>query len=299
MRPALALAGALLLASACERRPPPRTPADRPALAQASAPCLILTAPDAADALVLNAGARVVAPRCEVHVASRQMFFAATLNADSRLDVDELCVAGDISRHGGIVSQALRGCSARIDPWLRTAPAPRPAADLPCDDRPKAVSGGAVTLHPGVYCGGLAFNGAPTVVLQPGLYVIRGGDWVFNGGSYRGEGVGLYFADGSKPVFNSGVDLALSAPTDGPRRGVLMDEAPGLAPSTVTFDDARGFRLEGLVHLPSRRTVWNAGSRLEGKPLAVFDAAVLNGASWTLEPPAMQVRVPAAPGTRG
>ncbi len=65
-----------------------------------------------------------------------------------------------------------------------------------------------------------------------------------------------------------------------------MDEAAGLPPSDLAFDDARRFRLDGLVHLPSRRAVFNAGSRLEGKHLlAVFDSAVLNGTQWTIGGP--------------
>lgn len=214
------------------------------------------------------------------------MFFAATLNADSRLDVDELCVAGDIARKGGLVSTPLRGCSAAIDPWLRTPPAPPPAANAPCDDRPRTVNGGRVRLEPGVYCGGLAFNGAPQVEFAPGLYVIRGGDWTFNGGDYTGEEVSVFFADASKPVFNSGVSLALSAPTSGRREGVLMDEAPGLPPSTLTFDDSRRFELDGLLHLPSRRTVWNSGSGLQSTGfLGVFQSAQLNGTRWTIARP--------------
>ncbi len=290
MRIGRALLVALLPLGGC-RDPGPARPERPPAavVAATTAPCVILADPHAADALVVNSGAQVSAPRCEVHVASDARP-STTLNAVSRLDLGQLCVAGDIARHGGDVTNALRGCSATIDPWLRRPPAPRPAVDAPCDDRPRAVDGGAVALRPGVWCGGLAFNGAPTVTLEPGLYVIRGGDWVLNGGTYRGAGVSLYFADGSKPVFNSGVDLQLSAPADGPRGGVLMDEAPGLAPSTLTFDDARTFRLDGIVHLPSRRTVWNSGSRLEGRPLAVFGAAVLNGTIWTLAPPPVRVR---------
>lgn len=279
------LAAALLLLASCGRADRPPRPSAA-ALDALTAPCILLTDPHAADALVVNAGAQVSAPRCELHVASDARP-SATLNAESRLDVGQLCVASDISRHGGVVANPLRGCSAAIDPWLRRPPAPPPPADAPCDDRPHAVAG-AATLHPGVWCGGLAFNGAPSVVFAPGLYVIRGGDWSFNGGTYRGAGVSLFFADGSKPMFNSGVDLQLSAPMQGTHRGVLIDEVAGLPPSTLAFNDARAFRLDGVVHLPSRRTVWNAGSRLEGRVLAVFDAATLNATRWELRPLPME-----------
>lgn len=282
-----ALAAAFLAAvAACGRKAEPAPAPPTRAQVAAPGPCLILTSPEAADALVVNGGAQVQAPRCELHVASRAMFFAATLNADSRLDVDELCVAGDIARKGGLVSNPLRGCSAAIDPWRGRPPAPPPPPDAPCDARPRAVNGGRVRLEPGVWCGGLAFDGAPQVEFAPGLYVIRGGDWTFNGGDYAGDGVSLYFADASRPVFNSGVSLALSAPASGPRAGVLMDEAPGLPRTTLAFNDARRFELDGLVHLPSRAAVWNSGSQLQSTGLlAVFDSAVLNQTRWTIARP--------------
>ncbi len=288
-RIAAALASAALAASnlalaGCGRAAPKAPPARRPATSAAlPAPCLILTSPRGEDALLVNAGAQVEAPRCEIHVDSDEMFYAATLNADSRLDVADLCVTGDIQRRGGLVTNPQRGCSANVDRFRRPPP---PEAAAPCGPKPPAVDGGAVALRPGVYCGGLAFHGAPHVTFAPGLYVVRGGDWTFDGGDYAGAGVSFFFADTSKPVFESGVAVDLSAPADGPRAGVLMDEAAGLAPSVLTFNGARRFRLDGLVHLPSRRAVFNGGSRLEGgRLLAVFDTAVLNGTAWSITGP--------------
>lgn len=282
------LIGLLAIDAGCGRssgplsRPPSQraTPVATRADAQA---CVILTDPGD-RALVVNAGAQVAAPRCEVHVASRG-HPAAVLNADSRLDVAALCVAGDIDRHGGLVTQPLQGCAAAIDPFI-TRPS-RPLTAAPCDQRPHAVNGGTARLEPGVYCGGLAFNGAPHVTFAPGLYVVRGGDWIFNGGDYVGHEVSFYFADGSRPVFNSGVDVDLAAAVVGPHAGVLMDEAPGLAPSVLTFNDARRMNLEGVVHLPSRRTVFNSGSTLTGSALtAVFASASLNQTRWNIGFPA-------------
>ena len=277
-----ALLAALPLA-ACGR--PARTPVTpRPATAEAlPAPCLILTDPHAKDALTVNSGAQVSAPRCEFDVDSDEMFYAAQLNADSRLDVADLCVTGDISRHGGLVTDPRRECSAAVDRYRRPPP---PEAAAPCDPRRPPVHGGEVALRPGVYCGGLAFNGDPHVTFAPGLYVVRGGDWTFNGGDYAGAGVSFYFADASRPVFGSGVAVDLSAPTAGPRAGVLMDEAAGLAPSDLAFNAARRVKLDGLVHLPSRRAVFNSGSRLESDGLlAVFAGAVLNDTRWTVSGP--------------
>ena len=282
-RVAAALLSAALALAGCG--PTAKAPAEhRPATAAAlPAPCLILTAVHGKDVLTVNSGAQVEAPRCELHVDSDEMFYAAKLNADSRLDVAALCVAGDISRHGGLVSEPRRECSAAVDRYRRPPP---PEAAAPCGPPSPRVDGGTVALKPGVYCGGLAFDGTPHVTFAPGLYVIRGGDWTFHGGDYAGAGVSFFFADASKPVFNSGVSVDLSAPTGGPRAGMLMDEAAGLTPSDLAFDDARRFKLDGLVHLPSRRAVFNAGSRLESDGLlAVFDSAVLNGTRWTIAGP--------------
>ena len=283
-RTTAALLAAALALAGCGRPAARRPAVARPATAAAlPGPCLILTDPHGRDVLTVNAGAQVSAPLCELHVDSDEQFFAAKLLADSRLDVADLCVAGDISRHGGLVSDPRRGCPAVVDRYARPPP---PEASAPCGPRPPRVNGGTVALRPGVYCGGLALNGAPHVTFAPGLYVIRGGDWTFGGGDYAGAGVSFFFADASKPVFQSGVAVQFSAPADGPRAGVLMDEAAGLPPSDLAFNAARRFRLDGLVHLPSRRATFNSASRLESDGLlAVFDSAVLNATRWTISGP--------------
>ncbi len=132
----------------------------------------------------------------------------------------------------------------------------------------------------------LNFNGAIDVTFAPGLYVIEGGDWNVNGGSWTGSGVTFYFADTSRIQFNSGVRAKLAAPTSGPYRNFLIFEKPGLSRSAFIFNDSASNDLDGIIYLPSRNMTYNSGSEARGDRLAmVFNTLIVNQTNWRLAPP--------------
>lgn len=248
-----------------------------------SAPCLTLLDPNAGQALLVNSGARLIAPECEVHVRSTGNP-AAIFNAGSRLDVARVCVRGArIIDNGGRPDRLDLGCDAVTDPFAGRFP-PIPAKG--CTDQGRPIDRGPVTFRPGVYCGGMNFNGRVDVKFEPGLYVLRGGDWNVNGGAWRGEGVTFYFEDTSRIQFNSGIDARLSAPTSGDYKDLLFFEKPGLAKSAFIFNDTGGNQLDGIMHLPSRNMTYNSGSDTRGDRLAmVFNTLIINQTTWRLGPP--------------
>ena len=90
-------------------------------------------------------------------------------------------------------------------------------------DHTNVSYGGAATLSPGTWCGGLNANGA-TLTLQPGLFVITGGA-VWSNSTISGTGVTLYLTQGGGSGFgvfsvNSGSTMKLSAPVDGSNGGL-------------------------------------------------------------------------------
>ncbi|WP_372425454.1 TadE/TadG family type IV pilus assembly protein [Salinarimonas chemoclinalis] len=245
-------------------------------------PCVLVLDERTPQPFLVNSGADVHAPDCEIHVRSRANP-AAILNAGAEVSVRRLCVAGrDIIDNGATVSGLELGCAAAEDPYAGSLPVPQVGA---CDYSNGNYNGGNVTLSPGVYCGWHNFNGAPRVTLEPGLYVVKDGGWNVNGGVWRGEGVTFYFPSTAKIQFNSGMDVALSAPEGGETAGILLFEAPGLPRSQFILNNANGNTLEGLVYLPSRELVMNARSRIESDRIGmVVDRLILNVADWRLAP---------------
>lgn len=252
------------------------------AMGDGARPCITLLDPTASQALLVNSGAKLEAPSCEIHVRSTASP-AAIFNGGTKLDVAKICVAGSrVIKNGGWSGNVETSCNASEDPFAGTLPTPPTSA---CTDFGGVREGRTARFRPGVYCGGINFNGSVDVEFEPGLYVIRGGNWMVNGGDWTGRGVTFYFEDSSQIHFNSGVKAKLSAPKDGIYRDILFFEKPGLGRSNFLFDDSRGSELDGIMYLPSRDMTYNSGSDARGDRLTmVFNTLILNKTDWKLEP---------------
>ena len=246
----------------------------------ASQVCLLLLSTEAGPSLVVNGGAQVSGPNCEVHVRSANSP-AAILNSGAQLDVKRFCVKGsNVLQNGAVSTNPETRCAAIDDPYAGKLPGPAASA---CDYSNTIFTGGHVTLKPGVYCGWFTFNARPAVTFEPGLYVIKTGGWVVNGGQWSGTGVTFYFADSSRIQFNGAMESTLSAPAGGPYANVLMFEAPGLARSGFTFDVSRGQAFTGLIYLPSRDVTWTSTSKVSSEQIMmVFNSLILDKTRWTI-----------------
>jgi Flp pilus assembly protein TadG len=245
--------------------------------------CILVLDRNASQALLMNSGADVEAPQCEVHVASTASP-AAIFNARTTLNASKTCIAGtSIIDSGGTHPNVAKGCKTATDPFAGMLPVPSTST---CTYNGGNYNGGSFTLSPGVYCGWFNFNGTNNLTFQPGVYVIKGGGWNVNGGTWTGNGVTFYFADTSKIQFNSSVKATLTAPTSGTYAGILMYEAGGLPISRFVLDDSQGHQLSGLIYLPSRQMTVNAGANMTTDKLTmVVDTLIVNNATWYVTPP--------------
>lgn len=249
--------------------------------------CILVLDATATQAFLVNGGAKVLAPDCEIHVHSKSSP-AAIFNGGTSIDTARICIAGnDIIDNGGYHPKLYTACQASADPYAGKFPAPNTSV---CTYSNLNIDGGSVTLKPGVYCGWINFNNKPTVQFEPGVYVIKDGGWNVNGGSWTGNGVTFYFADQSKIQFNSAVAAKLSAPTSGTYENVVIFEKPGLGRSQFVLDDSRSFNITGLIYLPSRDTTFNAASNVESKNFSlVVNTLILNQTNWTLDDEATEI----------
>lgn len=251
------------------------------ASAAAGGPCVYVLDQTANQAFLVNSGANIRAPGCEIHVRSTANP-AAIYNSGSVVDTRRVCIAGArIIDNGGTHPNTQTNCQAASDPYAGRMPA-NPANN--CQFNNGNYNGGTINLQPGVYCGWFNFNSAPTVNFAPGVYVIRNGGWNVNGGAWTGQGVTFFFDDTSKIQFNSGIAANLSAPASGAWQGVLFAERPGLSRSQFVLNDSRGNRLTGLIYLPSRDVTYNSGSDVQGDQITmVFNTLIVNATDWRLQ----------------
>lgn len=251
------------------------------AMKSGSKVCILVLDKTASQAFLVNGGADIDAPDCEVHVHSNGNP-AAIFNAGTSIDSKRICIKGaNIIDNGGSHPYTETSCDPAADPYVGRFPEP---ASNACDYSNLNFNGGNVNLTPGVYCGWINFNSQPTVNFAPGVYVVKNGGWNVNGGTWTGNGVTFFFADTSKIQFNSAVAATLSAPKSGNYENVVIFEKAGLARSPFVLDDSRGFDLAGLIYLPSRDAIFNGGTSIRTRDFTiVVNTLILDQTKWKLD----------------
>lgn len=258
-----------------------------------SSVCILLVSTVNAQSLLVNSGAQLIAPSCEIHVLSTQSpaaMFNATLNAK------RICIKGsNITKNGGVNPPVETGCAAISDPFVGKLPAVTVGS---CTTNNKVFDPGAVTLNPGVYCGATNFNGSGTLTLNPGLYIIKGGAMTFNSGwTVTGSGVTFYLVDQNATLtFNGNVNATLAAPSTGTYANILMFEPNGLSTSQLPINGTSSSSYAGLIYLPSRNVTINSVSTMSSNSVTmVFNTLILNQTNWSIAPGALSMSVASGP----
>jgi hypothetical protein len=136
----------------------------------------------------------------------------------------------------------------------------------------KQTSGAAITLSPGIYCGGIEIGGSvPSVTFSPGTYVLVGGGMrIGSGVSATGIGVTFFNTypgtqmnkyDGIK-IDTSGT-VNFSAPTSGAYKALLFYQDPRVEwasnnGSTLTPGTSGTF--EGIIYFPTTDLTYSGSS---------------------------------------
>jgi len=268
----------------------PVTAASTATAAQATSKvCILLVNQLDYQALLVNSGAQLNGPTCEIHVATTQNP-AATFN--TTLNVKRICIKGStVIKNGGANPPAVTSCATISDPFIGKLPT---ASVGSCDYNGQTYNPGTVTINPGVYCGWTNFNGSGTLTLNPGLYIIKNGGMTFNSGwTVTGAGVTFYLVDQNATItFNGNVNASLSAPTSGTYANILMFEPSGLSNTNLPINGTSGSNFTGLMYLPSRDVTINSVSNVSSNGVTmVFSTLILNSTNWSIAPGALSMSV--------
>lgn len=220
--------------------------------------CVVALSPTASRAAEFTGSSNVTLNGCSVlsnSVAADAVYVAGA----GRVRTPCLYSVGGASVSGGAT---LTECAAPItdapvtaDPYAGlTEP-----ADAACTANNTTVNTNQNrTLSPGVYCGGLNIKG--TADLQPGVYVISGGDLSFGAQAVaKGSGVTFFFKNGAGYDSNGGAKLTFSAPTtaggSNPYKGVLFF---GSRTNTgvVKINGNSSSELTGAIYFPNQSLEW-------------------------------------------
>jgi len=194
-------------------------------------------------------------------------------------------------------------CSTSDPSGCRTAvpPLPDPLAQLAdpqfsgCDfgePTPVKVSGGVVSLNPGVYCNGISITSGASVTFQPGVYILNGGGLSVNGNStIQGSGVTFYNTARGKYVY-AAVNLTggtlgfLYAPTSGPTEGILFFQDRTITPkssqSTNVIAGSSNLNFNGTFYFPTTNLTFSGGGQVAANYTIMVAKTVVVGGNTTL-----------------
>jgi hypothetical protein len=221
--------------------------------------CVMALNPTAQAALQLtgNASITIKAPKCVLQVNSKNLS-AVTMNGNTTIQSVENCFVGGLQKVGNATIQPGPDaqCKAIPDPF---ASYPRPVVGQ-CDFTNFKLAGNkTMTLQPGVYCGGMSFNGPVNVTFAPGLYVIKDGVITETGGSFTGNGVTFFLTGTGASVQMSGqANWHLVAPASGgagmPGFAIFLDPngPSGLPAASSLLAGQAELYFEGIVYLPGQ-----------------------------------------------
>jgi hypothetical protein len=214
---------------------------------------LLLLQPDGSDSLALSGNASVQVVNAPIIVNSNDplaydIIGSATVSA-SRHDL-----AGSAALNlTNIIGPVHMNVPPTADPLL-SLPEPDPSSYTMQASSTTSISGGSVTLQPGVYRGGINVSGKATVTLAPGIYVLDGGGLQVSGqADVIVNGVMLYNTGGSNAgsinISGRG-DVTLAPPTQGPYTGINLFQARDVSQS-VQISGNGAYQITGTVYAPA------------------------------------------------
>lgn len=122
-------------------------------------------------------------------------------------------------------------------------------------------------LDPGVYCGGIHFNGGTTATLADGTYIFDGGSFLVDGGATATCNhctIILTSSSGNNYpniTINGGSTVTLSPPNSGPLSGLVFYADRNTPLGTKdNLDGGSGMSLGGAVYLPTAAVDWSGGN---------------------------------------
>ncbi|MEM1197935.1 MAG: pilus assembly protein TadG-related protein [Pseudomonadota bacterium] len=227
-----------------------------------SGPCVLTLNERSKEALMLNSDSRIESPNCTVQVNSthRSALFA---NSKSGINADTICVAGDWDTNGGSsFSPRPEDCPAVKDP-LAHLPKP-PEANGSCDWYDRTVKG-RTRLRPGVYCKKLELDSGARVTFEPGIYIMRDGEFIVNSGSRAtGHDMMMYLEGSNNARFNINSDshIEFRGRTSGPYAGLVFFQERGSRADYSILNSDSSSIIEGVIYLPSTPLHLNSKGRI-------------------------------------
>ena len=189
---------------------------------------------------------------------------ALTVGGSATVQADFIGVVGGVGSSTGIT--ATNGIRTRISPVAD------PYADVAAPtfsgcDQHNYTAKTVEVINPGVYCGGIGVNANAVLTLNPGLYIIDGGNFTVNGGgTVTGVGVTLYFTSSSgrdwpTVTINGNANVNLTPMTYGATRGMVVFADRNMPQGTsYKFNGGVNQYFAGAIYVPTGAVQFAGGA---------------------------------------
>lgn len=225
--------------------------------------CVISLDPTAGGATTVQGTSQVVLTGCTLYDNSISTS-ALTVGGSGTVSALSVSVVGGISGQSSISTTegVATGQAPISDPYADT--------DFPsfsgCSQN-NFTAKTAVTINPGVYCGGLSLNAGANVTLNPGIYYLNQGSLSVNGGAtLTGTGVTFVFTSSNghnyaSATINGGANINLTAPTTGPTAGIVMFGDRGMTVDTpFKLNGGSSEVFQGAIYIPRGAVSFSGGA---------------------------------------
>lgn len=202
---------------------------------------------------------------------------ALTTNSGSHETATAFDYSGAYTNNGGILSPSPTKHPAVSDPLSYLQAPSKPPGNCP----QKTLSGKGNVLSPGCY-DGITINSGGDLTLNPGTYYFTGNFIPNSGTTVSGNGVTLYFTNGSTFIGNSGSTVNFVAPTNDPNyTGILFFQDRSDSAQFI-LDSGSKSTWQGAIYVPDATIDINSGGNAAAYTIVVADSAIINsGAKFT------------------
>jgi hypothetical protein len=175
---------------------------------------------------------------------------AVRMSGNAKIVAEAIDIVGNYKTSGNakIVAEVTTGNnSIPTDPY-GTVPEPNQSDYTTQSTKKKSIKDKNVTLQPGVYKGGLSFDGNAVVTMAPGVYYLDNGGFDIKGNArVEAEGVMIYLNSGEKVSMAGNGKINWTPPDSGDYEGLSIFYGRNVS-ETLSITGNGGMKITGAVY---------------------------------------------------
>jgi hypothetical protein len=232
--------------------------------------CVLALNKSAASSIKIQGSTQVDMEGCVI-AANSNSDSAVTRDGSSSVSAECVFTSGRTSGLSG--SETDLECPAPLE---KQYPSDDPLAGVvpPNYTSCRSVPGGKTkTLSPGTYCNK---NISGEVTLEPGIYIMRGGQVNLGGNGFlKGVGVTIFLMEDAEFTINGNEVVQLSPPDAGPYAGISIYQETS-NDNTLSINGTSGSFVDGFIYAPGAHVFYagNAGATADGECLRIVGSTI-------------------------